>query len=41
MKKFNTRSFVSISLLFWTAALLVNSIVLYIAPPGRDTQGDK
>jgi len=36
MKNFNVRSFVSLSLLFWTAALLIYGIVLYIAPPGRD-----
>lgn len=36
MKNFNIRAFVSLSLLFWTAALLVNGIVLYVAPPGRD-----
>lgn len=36
MKKLSLRSFVSLSLLFWTFALLVNGIVLYVAPPGRD-----
>ncbi|OGR41248.1 MAG: hypothetical protein A2X35_07590 [Elusimicrobia bacterium GWA2_61_42] len=36
MKKINLRAFVSLSLLFWTAALLMNGVVLYIAPPGRD-----
>ncbi len=36
MKKMNLRAFVSLSLFFWTAALLINGVVLYVAPPGRD-----
>ena len=36
MKEFNTRAFVSLSLTFSTVSLLLSSVILYIAPFGRD-----